>query len=156
MAKLSDLQLVLLSAGSQRDDGALLPLPPAITATTQRLNTALAGLVKRGLAEKREDVAIITAAGREAIGVNMVETTQPARAPIEAPAAPPTKAPTKVASVLALLQQKQGASLAELVAATGWLPHTTRAALTGLRKKGHDVTKQKVDEVTRYFIAAAA
>ena len=29
--------------------------------------------------------------------------------------------------------------LAELVAATGWLPHTTRAALTGLRKRGYAV-----------------
>jgi len=26
------------------------------------------------------------------------------------------------------------------VAATGWLPHTTRAALTGLRKRGYAVT----------------
>jgi hypothetical protein len=36
--------------------------------------------------------------------------------------------------VIALLQQEQGATLAELIATTGWLPHTTRAALTGLRK----------------------
>jgi hypothetical protein len=31
---------------------------------------------------------------------------------------------TKQALVLGLLQRKKGASLAELVAATGWLPHT--------------------------------
>src|SRR3954453_1275641 len=50
---------------------------------------------------------------------------------------------TKQALVLGLLQRKQGASLAELVAATSWLPHTTRAALTRLRQCGHDLQKEK-------------
>ena len=31
----------------------------------------------------------------------------------------------------------------EMVEATGWLPHTTRAALTGLRHKAFDITKSK-------------
>ena len=52
---------------------------------------------------------------------------------------------TKQALVLGLLQRKQGASLAELVAATSWLPHTTRAALTRLRQGGHDLHKEKRD-----------
>jgi uncharacterized protein DUF3489 len=52
---------------------------------------------------------------------------------------------TKQALVLGLLQRKQGASLAELVAATSWLPHTTRAALTRLRQGGHDLQKEKRD-----------
>ena len=38
-----------------------------------------------------------------------------------------------------LLEEPAGASLARLVAVTGWLPHTTRAALTGLRKRGFAV-----------------
>ena len=46
---------------------------------------------------------------------------------------------TKIAQVIELLQRSDGAALAELVAATGWLPHTTRAALTGLRKRGYAV-----------------
>lgn len=33
--------------------------------------------------------------------------------------------------------------LARLVEVTGWLPHTTRAALTGLRKRGYAVTSEK-------------
>jgi hypothetical protein len=32
----------------------------------------------------------------------------------------------------------------------GWLPHTTRAALTGLKKKGHTVTSTKADGVRTY------
>src|SRR4051812_19345502 len=63
------------------------------------------------------------------------------------PAAPATDRAreTKQALVLGLLQRKQGASLAELVAATSWLPHTTRAALTRLRQGGHDLQKEKRD-----------
>ena len=63
------------------------------------------------------------------------------------PAAPATgrARETKQALVLGLLQRKQGASLAELVAATSWLPHTTRAALTRLRQAGHDLQKEKRD-----------
>jgi hypothetical protein len=49
-----------------------------------------------------------------------------------------------------------GATLDEMVAATGWLPHTTRAALTGLKKKGHLVTSEKVDDLRRYRVAAAS
>jgi hypothetical protein len=43
---------------------------------------------------------------------------------------------SKLADVIALLRQHQGATIDELIAATNWLPHTTRAALTGLRKAG--------------------
>jgi len=68
---------------------------------------------------------------------------------------PAEKKPTKTALVLGLLQRPEGASLDELVATTGWLAHTTRAALTGLRKKDHVIAKKKVDGVIRYSIAAA-
>jgi hypothetical protein len=64
------------------------------------------------------------------------------------------RAPSKLAQVLALLRRDEGATLAEMVAATGWLPHTTRAALTGLRKKGHVLVRDKRGEVTCYRIEA--
>ena len=54
-----------------------------------------------------------------------------------------------------MLRRAEGAKLNELVAATGWLPHTTRAALTGLRKKGHSIEKATRDGATAYMIAAA-
>ncbi len=71
----------------------------------------------------------------------------------DAPAALPPRGPTKIEQVLTLLRRGQGATLAELVAATGWLPHTTRAALTGLRKKDHVLDKAKRGEETCYRIA---
>lgn len=48
---------------------------------------------------------------------------------------------TKQALIAVLLQREQGATLEELIAATGWLPHTTRAALTGLRRRGFALDK---------------
>ncbi|MFG1303912.1 DUF3489 domain-containing protein [Xanthobacter autotrophicus] len=52
---------------------------------------------------------------------------------------------SKLGMVLALLEKPQGASLAKLVEVTGWLPHTTRAALTGLRKRGFAVVSEKAE-----------
>jgi hypothetical protein len=64
---------------------------------------------------------------------------------------------TKQALIIGLLQREEGASLGALVEATGWLPHTTRAALTRLRQSGHDLQKEKRDTgETVYRIAAPA
>lgn len=63
---------------------------------------------------------------------------------------------TKIAQVIALLERAGGATLADLADSTGWLPHTTRAALTGLRKKGHVIAKESRDGVTVYNIGKAA
>lgn len=63
-------------------------------------------------------------------------------------------APTRRARLIALLERNQGASLDEMVADTGWLPHTTRAALNGLRKAGKLIESDKVDGIRRYRIVA--
>ena len=64
-------------------------------------------------------------------------------------------APTKSASVLTLVKREQGATLPELIEATGWQPHTTRAMLTGLRKKGHAIERRKREDVSCYHLPAA-
>jgi hypothetical protein len=61
---------------------------------------------------------------------------------------------SKTDKVIALLQRSDGATLDELVAATGWQPHTTRAALTGLKKKGHVLSSEKIEGVRRYRATA--
>jgi hypothetical protein len=45
--------------------------------------------------------------------------------------------------VLTLLQRKNGATLAELVAATGWQPHPACAALSGLRNRDHVIERSR-------------
>lgn len=66
------------------------------------------------------------------------------------------KEPSKTEKVLSLLKRGESAMLDELVEATGWLPHTTRAALTGLRKKGHRIELTKVNGASRYSLVGTA
>lgn len=56
------------------------------------------------------------------------------------------RAGSKQALILSMLQKRGGASIADLVSATGWLPHTTRAALTGLRKRGYGLERSRSEE----------
>jgi hypothetical protein len=57
------------------------------------------------------------------------------------------RAGSKQAKIVHLMKRAKGATLDELVEATEWLPHTTRAALTGLRKRG--VTLERVKDEGR-------
>ena len=50
---------------------------------------------------------------------------------------------TKHAMLIAMLEPAQGASVAEIGQRLGWLPHTVRAAITGLRHAGREVTRNK-------------
>lgn len=66
----------------------------------------------------------------------------------------PTKAPSEQESLAALLLRDEDATLEQMIAATGWLPHTTRAAMTGLRKKDYVINSDKVDGVRTYRAVA--
>jgi hypothetical protein len=76
-----------------------------------------------------------------------------------APAARPSIIParqTKKGSILALLQRPKGAAIGELIEVTGWQVHSVRAALTGLRKEGKELVRDKDEAgVTLYRIAEA-
>jgi hypothetical protein len=73
------------------------------------------------------------------------------------PAASP-KAPTKIDIVLRLLGRPEGASIPELMEATGWQAHSVRGALAGtIRKKlGRPVASDKTAGERRYRIAPEA
>ncbi len=59
--------------------------------------------------------------------------------------------PTKAEIVGKLLSSAKGASLGEIAQATGWQPHSCRAFLTGLRKKGHNIIRAKRKDDTTYY-----
>lgn len=83
MARLTDTQLIILSAAAQRDDKAVLPLPKSLKIKGAAATRTLDGLFKKGLLEERpairgaeawrqnEDgrrmMLVITEAGRQAI-----------------------------------------------------------------------------------------
>ncbi|MEN2787328.1 DUF3489 domain-containing protein [Sphingomonas qilianensis] len=170
MIKLTDLDTILLSGAATRHTGSLLPVPENVSSAGARLTKSISALLNHGLAEEREthdnaathrtddNVAYgvyITDAGNAAIGIAGGDDVGE-DASIPSPAQPDTPRVTKASAVLALLRRKEGATLADMIAATGWLPHTTRAALTGLRKKGYQIDKSKRDDQTCYRIAAVA
>jgi Protein of unknown function (DUF3489) len=70
-----------------------------------------------------------------------VEAMEPGPIRLSAP-----RGGSKLAHVIALLERDHGATIEELIAATGWLAHTTRAALTGLRKRGYPVAIDRSDD----------
>jgi hypothetical protein len=45
--------------------------------------------------------------------------------------------------LVGMLERSEGASVAEIGQRLGWLPHTVRAAITGLRHAGREVTRSK-------------
>lgn len=171
--KLSDIQLVLLTSACQREDGSLLPAPDSLGDQATRVRRAIMSLIRAGLVIELDGVkaarvwrtegdtiigAIVSDAGRAAIdppegakGPNVIEPTDA----VGAPPASPRRA-SKQAQVIELLKCEGGATLTAIVQATGWLPHTSRAALTGLRKKGHAIVTGKVDGTTYYTISAVA
>lgn len=67
-----------------------------------------------------------------------------------------TKPQTKSAKVIAMLERGKGSSIDEICKATNWRPHSVRAFLTGLRKKGFVLTReQRGDECVVYRVTQA-
>jgi hypothetical protein len=155
---LTDTQLVLLSAAAQHEARLLLRPDHLSDKAVRSLATTL------GRAELVEEIAVragqphwrisdagdflalrITTQGLTALGLDPgeddlnSEPIQPAK--LQAPI--PTRTGHKQAAMLALLGREEGVGIAELVAATGWLPHTTRAALTRLRQRGYGLHRAK-------------
>jgi hypothetical protein len=178
--KFTDTQLLMLSAAAQRED-RILAMPPNLKGgAAQKVAAKLiaAGLVKeikaktgasvwRRDSETEQSYALkLTAAGLKASASDNGETANKAagiRTPNDgavvtsiAPAAPAPRDGTKISRVVGLLQRDNGATLDEVIALTGWLPHTSRAALTGLRKRGYAIEKHQNPEGRRGYIIAAA
>lgn len=189
MPKLSDTQLVILSAAAARDDGAVLPLPDSLNIKGGAVTSVLNSLLKKDLIvehaaargaeiwRETEDggrVALaITNAGLQAIGVtpeDEVEDAVPADEPVqqesndwvdrtsaaEEPgngAAPSARPGTKQAMLIDLLRRKDGATIDEIVTATGWQAHSVRGAISGSLKKklGLTVTSEKEENRGRVY-----
>lgn len=94
-----------------------------------------------------------TAAQRADTGPNSPDPAGDADRPETAPVPPSTASGAKIDTVLAVLRQPGGVTIADISAATGWQPHTVRGALAGsvVRKTGSKVTSHKEPgEARRY------
>lgn len=63
--------------------------------------------------------------------------------------------PTKHKQIIDLLSRTGGASLEDMSNLAKWLPHSTRAFMTGLKKKGYIIQSDKADCVRRYRITSS-
>lgn len=181
MTKLTDSQLVILSAAAARNDGAVLPLTPSLKLNAGAASLVLKSLIRKGLIDEcsarladkfwctGDDESRLTLkisdAGLAALGIEPAETKsakggagsvknrKAADGPRRADPAPRPQAGTKLAAVIALLEREDGASLAELMTATGWQAHSVRGALSGTLKKkfGLVVTSEKIEGRGRLY-----
>ena len=180
MTKLTNTQLKVLSQSAQHKNGVAFVPEKMVTAALKKLSESLIErrlmrevLTKPGMPiwrkgdDGRAMSLVILRAGRDLIfehcesrpsdkriflikgsevepNCDLASTTSLAQ----------PRAGSKLALVIAMLSNEAGASLKSLAEMAGWLPHTTRATLTGLRKRGFLIERVKDDDLgTIYRIA---
>jgi len=171
MTKLTETQTIILSAGAQRPENIALPLPKGLAGAAATM--AVSKLIEHGWLQEvdanlrrgeplwRETgdghgtTLVVTDAGLLAVGIDpvVVKTVIAIRkhaaetpAPHEATAAQPKqRAGTKQAMLIEMLRRPEGGTMEEIMAATGWLAHTARGAMSGAlgKKLGLVVTSEK-------------
>lgn len=180
MTQLSDTQALILSAAAQRPEHIALPLPESLRGGAAA--KVVAAMIAKGLLQEvdanlrrgepvwRESgdghgvTLIATDAGLAAIGIESddapTEGPEP-DTPTEHTAAPKTRIPregTKQATLIAMLRATDGATIEEIMAATGWQSHTVRGAMAGAlkRKLGLEVTSERDEDRGRVYKLPAA
>lgn len=174
MSKLTETQTLILSAGAQRSENIALPLPKGIVGAAAKMTVTK--MIERGWLQEvdanlrrgeplwRETgdghgtTLVVTDAGLLAIGIEpeVVKTVvaihnHAAEAP--APKVPVIREGTKQATLIAMLRTRDGATIEEIMAATGWLSHTIRGAMAGALKKklGLEVSSEKNEARGRVY-----
>ncbi|MCC6008407.1 MAG: DUF3489 domain-containing protein [Rhodobacteraceae bacterium] len=167
--QLSDAQAVILSAACAREDGAVFPV-------TARLKGGAVGnicksLLKRGLIEEvtatdhntvwrhDEERGPITLRATPLAYSTLGITDDPEEQPDDPAETTPKPEPvrrrsgTKQEALIAMLRAEGGATIEEIVAATGWQAHTVRGAMSGALKKklGLTITSEKVEGRGRVY-----
>ena len=117
----------------------------------------------RSVAAPIDQAGATTAAADGTVVHNKSEQTRSrskraaARADVQAGSVTSTDQPTastKRAKLITMLERSDGASVAEIGQRLGWLPHTVRAAVTGLRRAGRAATRSKdADDRSVYRLA---
>ena len=156
MTKLTETQTIILSAGAQRPENIALPLPKGLAGAAAKM--AVTKMIEHGWLQEvdanlrrneplwRETgdghgtTLVVTEAGLLAIGIDPVVVKTVIAicehaAKMPAPKPPTQRIGTKQAQIIALLERPEGATIAEIVAATAWQAHSARGLISGVLKK---------------------
>lgn len=68
----------------------------------------------------------------------------------------PPRAHSKAERVLQLLQREAGATMAQVMEATGWQEHSVRAAITCMKKRGYQIVRRRDGKTSTWAIVPAA
>jgi hypothetical protein len=160
-SELSDTQRQIIAA-AQRNSGLVLPVTSKLKGGA--LKKVLSALLTRGAIEevpadgeqevwrKNDDgVALtlkLTKAPRSASGSKRKPSEKE-----QAKEATRERGDTKQAKVIAMLKRPAGATVDQIIKATGWQPHTVRGFFAGALKKrlGIEVTSDKSEKGQRVY-----
>ncbi len=167
--QLSDTQAVILSAACARDNALIFPITAKIKGGA--VGNVCKSLLKRGLIEEIQAVDLntvwrhdeelgsitlrATPLAYSALGIT--EADEETKAPSNASPRPAPKHERskggKQAMLIEMLKRPEGATIQQVVDATGWLPHTVRGAIAGALKKklGLNVVSKKIDGLGRVY-----
>jgi hypothetical protein len=157
--QLSDARSVILSAACAREDGMVFPITASLKGGA--VGNVCKSLLKRGLIEEvaatdlntvwrhDEDRGPITLRATPlaytALGIG--DAPEPAAPAEPTPEPVRRRTGTKQEALIAMLRAEGGTTIDEIVAATGWLPHTVRGVMSGALKKklGLTIISEKVE-----------
>ena len=133
---LTPAQHAILAYAHQHAAGRIAWFPEHIKGGARA--KVLEGLQARDLIEQVGTALVLSPAGYAALGVEAPKP-QVAQATEPAEAGPPephrTRDNSKQAQVIAMLKRPEGATIAQICAATGWQQHTVRGTFAGAFKK---------------------
>jgi hypothetical protein len=163
--QLSDAQAVILSTACAREDGAVFPVTASLKGGA--VGNVCKSLLKLSLIEEipatdlntvyrhDEERGPITLRATPLAYSTLGMTDEPDDTPPAetAPAPEQRRKGTKQETLIEMLRAEDGATIDEIVAATGWQPHTVRGAMSGALKKklGLTITSEKIDERGRCY-----
>jgi len=159
--KLTNTQSLVINAAADRADGNIDPMPTNLRGGA-RLKV-FDGLLSRGLIKKHGGKYLLTDEGYAAVGrarpkaapTPKVAAGNATGAAQTAEAATPRRMRenTKQAAVIAMLRRPEGATIEQIVSATGWQQHTVRGTFAGAFKKklGLEVTSTKDQGADRVY-----
>ena len=153
--QLTPAQHAILAYAHQHTEGKIVWFPENIKGGAR--SKVLAGLVNRALITTDQTDWFIAAEGYDALGIpRKAPVSGEAIAAVIESATPRTRDNSKQAQVIAMLKRPEGATIAQICAATGWQAHTVRGTFAGAFKKklGLEITSSKEQGSERIYTIA--